>query len=59
MTAVGFCAGAAPEGMDTALTSVKDDALAALAVVAPVGIAILGAFLVWKYGIRFFKGLAK
>lgn len=54
-----FAVGTAPTGMDTALTTVKDDALAALAVVAPVGIAILGAFLVWKYGIKFFKGLAK
>jgi hypothetical protein len=45
--------------MTTALTSVKTDSLAALAVVAPIAIAIMGAFLVWRYGIKFFKSLAK
>lgn len=45
--------------LTTALTTVKTDALAALAAVAPIAIAILGAFLVWKFGIRFFKGIAK
>lgn len=45
--------------MGTAMAPVKTDALAALATVAPYGIAIMGAFLVWKYGIKFFKSLAK
>lgn len=45
--------------MTTALTTVKTDSLAALAAVAPLAIGIMGAFLVWKYGIRFFKGIAK
>ena len=45
--------------LTTALTTIKTDALSALAAVAPVGIAIMGAFLVWKFGIKFFKGLAK
>lgn len=45
--------------LTTALTTIKTDALAALGAVAPVGIAIMGAFLVWRYGIKFFKGLAK
>lgn len=44
--------------MTTALTTVKTDALSALAAVAPLAIAIVGAFLVWKYGISFFKGVA-
>lgn len=43
----------------TALSSVQTDALGAITAVAPVGIAIMGAFLVWKYGIRFFKSIAK
>lgn len=47
------------EAMVTALTTVKTDSLAALAAVAPLAIGIMGAFLVWKYGIRFFKGIAK
>lgn len=45
--------------MGTAMEPVKTDALSALATVAPYGIAIMGAFLVWKFGIRFFKSLAK
>lgn len=45
--------------MVTALTTVQTDTLAALAAVAPLAIGIMGAFLVWKYGIRFFKGIAK
>lgn len=45
--------------MTTALATIKTDAIAALAAVAPVAIAIMGAFLVWKFGIKFFKGLAK
>lgn len=43
----------------TAATAVKTDALAALSAVAPIGISIGGAYLVFKLGWRFFKGLAK
>jgi hypothetical protein len=45
--------------LTTAVTSVKVDALDVLAAVAPLAIAVMGAFLVWKLGVRFFKGLAK
>ncbi len=41
------------------LDIIKVDVLGALAVVAPIAIAILGIFLVWRYAIRFFKGLSK
>ena len=44
--------------LTTALTTVKTDALSALAAVAPLAIGITGAFLVWKYGIKFFKKIA-
>lgn len=47
------------ELLTTSLTTVKTDSLSALLVVAPIAVAILGAFLVWKFGIRFFKGLIK
>lgn len=47
------------QSVTTALTSVKTDSISALAVIAPIAIAVLGAFLVWKYGVRFFKSLAK
>jgi len=45
--------------MSTALTAVQTDVLSALSVAAPLGIGIMGAFLVWKFGIRFFKSIAK
>lgn len=45
--------------MQTALTTVQTDAIGALGIVAPIAIVIMGAFLVWRYGIKFFKGLAK
>lgn len=43
----------------TALEAIKTDALATIAAVAPVGIAIAGAFLVWRYGMRFFKSISR
>lgn len=46
-------------GIKTALTGVSTDAMAVLADVAPIAIGIAGAFLVWKYGMRFFKSIAK
>lgn len=45
--------------MSTALGGVKSDAIGALGIIAPIAIGIMGAFLVWKFGIKFFKGLAK
>lgn len=45
--------------MTEALTTVKTDVLAGLASVAPVAITIFGAFLVWKFGKKFFNSLAK
>ncbi len=45
--------------MGTAMSGVKSDGISALATVAPYGIAIMGAFLVWKLGVKFFKALAK
>lgn len=45
--------------MTTALNLIKTDAMSALSAVAPIAISIAGAFLVWRYGMRFFKSLAK
>lgn len=45
--------------MQGALDGIKTDATGAITVVAPIGIAILGAFLVWKYGLKFFKSISK
>ena len=43
----------------TAFSTVQTDALAALTAVAPVAIAIFGAFLVWKLGKKFFSAISK
>lgn len=43
----------------TALTSVQTDVLAALAAIGPIAIAILGVYIAWRYGIKFFKGLSR
>ena len=54
----------ADDGTDVAaalgdsMGTLKDDALSAIATVAPYGIAIMGAFLVWRYGVRFFKSIS-
>ena len=38
-----------------ALTTVQGDVMGVIAAVAPIAIGIMGAFLVWKLGIKFFK----
>jgi len=43
----------------TALSGVAADITATITGVAPVAIGIVGAFLVWKYGIKFFKSVSK
>ena len=43
----------------TAIQGIQTNVLAALGSVAPLGVAIMGAFLVWRYGVKFFKSLAK
>ena len=45
--------------LTTAIEAVKTDIVAMMVIVAPVAIAIVGIFLVWKYAIRFFKSLSK
>ncbi|MDY0237109.1 MAG: hypothetical protein RBR71_13870 [Gudongella sp.] len=58
--ATGFSAFAAePTATETAitgaLTTVQGDVMSVIAAVAPIAISIMGAFLVWKLGIKFFK----
>ena len=45
--------------MTTAFQGIATQITNALTEVAPIAIGIVGAFLVWKYGIKFFKGIAK
>lgn len=42
-----------------ALNTIQADAMSVLAAVAPIAISIAGAFLVWRYGMRFFKAISK
>jgi hypothetical protein len=60
VTMIGHCTeDATVTAMGTAMGTIKDNIIAALGVVAPVALGIFGAFLVWKYGQKFFKGIAK
>lgn len=43
----------------TALTSVAADITGVLNGVAPIALTIVGVFLAWRYGMRFFKSLSK
>lgn len=45
--------------MTSAVTSMQGNVLGALTLIAPIALTILGVFLAWKYGIKFFKGLSK
>jgi len=45
--------------LTTALTSIQGTILGALAAAAPVGITVMGTFLAWRYGVKFFKSLSK
>ena len=47
------------ESVGSALETVSADAMSVLTTVAPIAIGIAGAFLVWRYGMRFFKSISK
>ena len=47
------------ESIGSALQDIASDAMNVLASVAPIAIGIAGAFLVWRYGMRFFKSISK
>lgn len=42
-----------------ALTTIATDITEVLTTVAPIAIGIVGVFLVWRYGMKFFKSLSK
>jgi hypothetical protein len=50
-------------GLSTALTSslgtISVNILGAIAIIAPIALGIVGIFLAWGYGMRFFKKLSK
>ena len=43
----------------SALESVAADITGVLGAIAPIALGIVGVFLVWRYGMRFFKALSK
>lgn len=45
--------------LSTALTSIQTDVTSVIGTVAPIAVSIMGIFLVWRYGIRFFKTISK
>ena len=53
----------ATEGQATAVTSalstVAGDITSTITAIAPVALGIVGIFLTWKYGMKFFKSLSK
>lgn len=49
----------AGEGVGTALTTIAGDITSTIAEVAPIAVGIVGVFLIWKFGMKFFKSLSK
>lgn len=43
--------------MQTAFTAVQSDFNATVTAIAPIGVGICGVFLVWKFGLKFFKAV--
>lgn len=43
--------------MGTAFTAVQTDFTATVEKIAPIAIGIVAVFLVWKFGLRFFKSV--
>lgn len=54
-----FSSAAPGNAVATALTTIATNITNTITAVAPVAIGIVGVFLVWKFGIRFFKSVAK
>lgn len=43
----------------TALTEIASEIKDVLTTIAPIALGIAGTFLVWRYGMRFFKSISK
>ena len=56
---MALSASPAPNAVTSALTTIATNITTTINSVAPVAIGIVGVFLVWKFGIRFFKSVAK
>ena len=45
--------------MTTAFESIQSMLLSGIAAIAPVALVVCGAILVWRFGVSFFKSLAR
>lgn len=59
MAVPAFAVGTADTGVTTAFTSLKDDVIATLGVVAALAVGVMAVFLAWKYGRKIFNQVAK
>lgn len=59
MTSAAWADGTANAAVTGAFTSLKDDVLATLGVVAALGVGVMAVFLAWKYGRKIFNQVAK
>lgn len=51
--------GGMAESVISALQNVANDIMGVLTGIAPVALGVVGVFLVWRYGTRFFKSISK
>ncbi len=49
---------ASSDALSSAFTDLSGQIVESLDKIAPIAITIVGAFLIWKFGIKFFKNLA-
>ena len=50
---------AAVTAMSTGISGIKDDIVAGIGAVSPYALAVVGLFLLWRYGMKFFKAVSK
>lgn len=50
---------ATSEALTSSFTTLASTLTGALGEIAPIAITVMGAYLTWRYGIKFFKSLAK
>lgn len=55
----GLASADAVTSMGTAFSGAKDQIVSGISTVAPYAVGVMVVFLVWKYGARFFKSVAK
>lgn len=51
--------GAVSSSVVSSLTNIAGDITSTITAIAPIALGIVGLFLAWKYGMRFFKDVSK